>query len=64
MAKKDVTIAGKDGLRESNTIRETTVNGCKVILNFLPESDSKKINAAKSILLSSCYQDTTQKLGN
>ena len=53
MAKKDVTIVGKDSLRESNTIREITVNGCNVKLHFLLKSDGIAVDTAKKLLMSS-----------
>ena len=33
--------------------QETTINGCKVTLNFLPESNGETIDVVKKILLAS-----------
>lgn len=40
--------------------KELTINRCKVILNLAPDSSGKAIETAKSILLSACYQNTSQ----
>jgi hypothetical protein len=36
---------------------EMTVNGCKVTLNFLSESNGKSVDTAMKILIPSHYQD-------
>jgi len=37
----------------------TTINRCKVVLNFATDNDKKAIETAKSILLSTYYQDAS-----
>lgn len=38
-----------------------TVNGCKVSLNFLPESNGKTIDTVKKMLVSSQYRNISGK---
>ena len=39
----------------------TTINRCKVIINFKPDGDGKIIETVKSMLLSTYYQDISQE---
>ena len=39
------------------------VNDCKIILNFLPKSNSETIDTVKKILVSSQHQDIPYKAG-
>ena len=41
--------------------RELTINRCKVIINFAPESNDKAIETVKSILLSGYNQEISCK---
>ena len=48
----------QDDIKILNSFRrEMNINGCKVTLNFLPESNGKSINTVKKMLLSSQYPD-------
>ena len=42
---------------------ELSINGCKIILNFLPKSDGKAVDTAKKILITSIleHKDGTDK---
>jgi len=50
MTKKDTPA------REQTTAFALSVNGCKITLNFLPDSNGKTIDTVKKILVSSQYQ--------
>lgn len=39
----------------------TTINRCKVIINFAPDNNENSIETVKSILLSTYYQDISPK---
>jgi len=47
--------------KENKLTKTTSIKGCNVILNFLPESNDKAIETVKSMLLSTYYQDISQK---
>ena len=41
--------------------KEITINRCKVVLNFIPESNKRAIERVRSILLSEYYRDIPRK---
>jgi len=48
-------------LNENRMTREITVNGCKVILNFLSKSNDKTIDVVKKMLIFSQYREVLCK---
>jgi len=52
MAKTD-TVTAKSRINIFNTFGEISIKGCKVTLNFLPESNGKAIDTVKKMLISS-----------
>ena len=57
MTKKD-NNAPSSNTADFNSFGEIlTTNGCKVSLNFLPESNGETINTVKKMLLSSQYRE-------
>jgi len=51
MNEKD-TSTPQDSANIFNTVGEVLIKGCKVTLNFLPESNGKTIDTVKKMLIS------------
>ena len=45
-------VATMNDSKTTKTAQAITIKGCKVILNFLPESNGKAIDAVKKMLVS------------
>ena len=58
MAKTDTAQTSMNAFKTSGAV---SINGCKVTLNFLPESNGKAMDTVKKILISSIPEEQKQE---
>lgn len=60
-SRKNSDVSLPDNTFESN--QSLSIEGCKIILNFLPESDGNAIDSVKKILTSMQHQNISYDIG-